>query len=112
MRPIILSHNVADPGCISRILILSILDPGPKKRGREKICSPTFFCFHKYIKLKIILVLNLFFFEKKLIQLQKNKAPVFFTQKIVPKLSEIWVCDLGVKKAPGYESAILLLLYS
>ncbi len=44
--------SVADPGCLSRILILFIPDPGSKnstKRGEGKFFyCPTFFCSHKY----------------------------------------------------------------
>jgi hypothetical protein len=95
MESCLASHSVADPGCLSRILI---------------------FTHHKYHKIK-----NYFIFEK----LKKKVGPIFkelynFTQKIVTKLSKKWVWDLGsgirknlfqiqdpgVKKAPDPRSQI------
>ncbi len=60
-----------NPGCLSRILILFIPDPGSKnsnKRRVKKICCPNFFCNHKYHKIK-----NDFIFE----QVKKNFGPIY-----------------------------------
>jgi hypothetical protein len=63
--------SVADPGCLSRILI--VIHPGSRiqkqqqKRWRNKIICPTFFCSHKVTiitKLKLILFLNWLVKEK------------------------------------------------
>ncbi len=55
--------SVADTECLSRIMILSIPDPGSKnsnKREGWKNCCPTFFCVvaTNITNLKIILFLN------------------------------------------------------
>jgi hypothetical protein len=59
MRIRILLLSVADPGCLSRILILFLPDlgsriPEPKKptkeMGDKKISCSSFFCSHKYHK--------------------------------------------------------------
>ena len=56
-----IKHNVADPGCLSRILIF--IHPGSNKstkRGGKFYC-PTIFCYHKYHKI----VNNLIFEQTK-----------------------------------------------
>ncbi len=107
------SPSVADPGCLSRILIFThpgsrIPDPktATKERCEKKIVVITFFGATKF---NIILFLKC---------QTKKCGPIFqriievFTQKIVTKLSKIWVWDPGsgknlfripdpgVKKAP------------
>jgi len=97
---LILGTSVADPGCLSRILIFthpgsrtsdprSRIQKQKEKRGEEKKFCHTFLCCHKF-------------------------------HKIVTKLSKIWVWDPGsgknlfripdpgVKKAPDPGSATLL----
>jgi hypothetical protein len=76
---------------------LSIPDPKQqqkRKRVREKKFCATFFCSHKYHKIK-----NYFIFEqvKKKLWANLHRIIKHFTQKIVIKLSKIWVWD------PGYE---------
>jgi hypothetical protein len=80
---------IPDPG--SRIL-----DPGSKnsnKRERwKKIWCHNFLCSHKFHKIE-----NYFSFEvlKKKIWANFQRIIELFTQKIVTKLSEIWVWDPG-----------------
>jgi hypothetical protein len=110
----------------SRILIFThpgsrIPDPktGTKERGEKKICCHTFFCSHKFHKIVNYLIIEML--KKKIwANFQRIKEP--FTQKIVTKLSKIWVWDPGsgknlfripdpgVKKAldPGSGSATLI----
>ncbi len=108
-----LGSRIPDPG--SRI-------PDPitatKDRGEKEICCHTFLCSHKFQKIQ-----NYFSFEmlKKKIWANFQRIIELFTQKIVTKLSKIWVWDLGseirkksiqdpgVKKAPdpGSGSATL-----
>ncbi len=60
-------NGVADPGCLSRILIIiypesRILDSGSNnnnKREGWKMCCPTCFCSHEYHK-----IVNYFIFEQ------------------------------------------------
>jgi hypothetical protein len=80
----------------------------PQERG-EKISCHTFLCSHKFHK-----IVNYFSFEvlKKKIWANFQRIIELFTQKIVTKLSKIWVWDPvseirrkpipdpGVKKAP------------
>jgi hypothetical protein len=108
-RILIFTHpgsRISDPG--SRIP-----DPGSrnsnKREGYKKICCHTFLCSHKFHKIE-----NYFCFEmlKKKIWAHFQKIIALFTQKIVTKLSKIWVWDPrsgknlfripdpGVKKAP------------
>jgi hypothetical protein len=51
--------SVADPGCLSRILIFthsgSRIQKQQQKRGVKKICCQTFFVATNFTKLKIIL---------------------------------------------------------
>jgi hypothetical protein len=90
----------ADPGCLSRILVLPILDPGSripdpktatKERG-EKICWHTFFCSHKFHIIENYLIFEMM---KKKIWANFLRNIELFTQKIVTKLSKIWVWDPG-----------------
>ncbi len=103
----------------SRILIFThpgsrILDPGSKnsnrREGRKKKICHTFFCSHESHKIE-----NYFIFEmlKKKIWANFQRILEVFTQKIVTKLSKIWVWDPGswtpdpgVKKAPDPRSGI------
>ncbi len=114
--------SVADPGCLSRILDPDfypsrISDPGSKnskkREGLKKICCHNFLCSHKFHK-----IANYFSFEvlKKKIWANFQRIIELFAQKIVNKLSKIWVWDPGseirdpgVKKAPdpGSGSATL-----
>ena len=63
-----------------------------KERGEKKICCQTFLCSHKFHKNK-----NYFSFEvlKKKISANFQRIIELFTQKIVTKLSKIWVWDPG-----------------
>ncbi len=110
----------------SRILIFThpgsrIADPGSKngnkREGWKKIFCLTFLCSHKFHKIE-----NYFSFEvlKKKILANFQRIIELFTQKIVTKLSKIWVWypgsgknlfripDPGVKKAPDPGSAKLI----
>jgi hypothetical protein len=89
--------SVADPDFYpSRIPELgSRIQKQQQKRGVKKICCHTFLCSHKFHKIE-----NYFSFE----ELKKKVWPNFqrirnlFTQKIVTKLSKIWVWDPGSGK--------------
>jgi hypothetical protein len=54
-----ISPSVADPGLLSRILIFthsgSRIQKQQQKRGVQKICCQTFFCSHKFHKIKIFI---------------------------------------------------------
>ena len=117
---------IPDPGCLSRILIFThpgsrISVPGSKnskKERGEKFFLSYLFCSHEFHKIE-----NYFSFEvlKKRIWASFQRIMELFTQKIVTKLSKIWVwdprsgirnkpiSDPGVKKAPdpGSGSATL-----
>ncbi len=92
--------SVADPGCLSRILIFThpgsrIPDPRSnninKDRG-ENFFFQTIFCSHKFHKTQYYFIFDM---------LKKKFWPNFpriievFTQKIVTKPSKIWVWDPG-----------------
>ncbi len=103
----------------SRILIFthpgSRIQKQQQKRGVKKICCHTFSCNHKFHKIE-----NNFSFEvpNKKIWANFQRIIELFTQKIVTKLSKIWVWDPGsgknlfripdpgVKKAPDPGSQI------
>jgi hypothetical protein len=90
-----------------------------QKREGKKICCHNFLCSHKFHK-----IANYFSFEvlKKKIWANFQRIIELFTQKIVTKLSKIWIWDPGsgknlfripdpgVKKAPdpGSGSATLV----
>jgi hypothetical protein len=93
--------SVADPGCLSRIPDPDFFPsriPHPKtatkERGEKKICH-TFLCSHKFHKIE-----NYFSFEvlKKKIWANFQRIIELFTQKIVTKLSKIWLWDSGSGK--------------
>jgi hypothetical protein len=79
-------------------LILIFTDPGSQipdpetatKEMGEKNCCYTFFCSHKFHSIE-----NYFIFEmaKKKIWTNYQRIIELFTQKIVSKLSKIWVWD-------------------
>ncbi len=90
----------------SRILIFThpgsrirISDPGfknsNKREGSTKISCHTFFCSHKFHK-----IVNYFIFELLQNKIWDNFQRItrLFIQKIVTKLSKIWVWDLGSGK--------------
>jgi hypothetical protein len=98
--------SVADPGCLSRIpdpdfYPSQILDPGSRiqkqqqKRGVKKNFSHNFLCSNKFHK-----IVNYFSFEvlKKKFWANFQRIKELFTQKIVTKLSKIWVWDPGSGK--------------
>jgi hypothetical protein len=112
-----LGGSVADPECLSRILDPDfypswisdprspisdprsrISDPGSRiqkqqqKRGVKKICCHTFLCTHKFHKIE-----HFFSFEvlEKNLWANIQRIIELFTQKIVTKLSKIWVWDSG-----------------
>jgi hypothetical protein len=86
-----------------------------QKRGVDKIFCYIIFCNHKFYKM-----LNYFIFEllKKKVWAKFQRIVELFTQKVVTKLSKIWVWDPGsginlfripdpgVKKAPDPGSRI------
>jgi hypothetical protein len=88
--------SVADPGCLSRILIFT--HPGSKnsnKREGWKKISFNFLCSHKFLK-----IANYLSFEvlQKKIWANFQRIIELFTQKIVTKLSKIWIWDPGSGK--------------
>ncbi len=105
---------MADPGCLSRTpdpgsWFLPIPDPGsripdPKtatkeREGWKKICCHNFLCSDKFHK-----IANYFSFEvlKKKIWANFQRIIELLTQKIVNKLSKIWVWDPGSEiRDPG-----------
>jgi hypothetical protein len=107
--------SVADPGCLSRILIFthpgSRIQKQQQKRGVKKIFCHTFLCTHKFHKIE-----NYLSFEvlKKKNWANFQRIIELFTQKIVTKFSKIGfgirdpgsgknlfrIPDPGVKKAP------------
>ncbi len=107
----IVEISVADPGCLSRIpdpdfypsripdpgsqipdLGSRIPDPKPatKERGEKKIFVKHFFVATNFKKCKII-----FFYFKKKIWAKFQRIMELFTQKVVTKISKIWVWDPG-----------------
>jgi hypothetical protein len=109
--------SVTDPGCLSRIPDPDFTHPGSRisdpgsrisdpgsrisdpgsriqkqlqKRGVKKICCHNFLCSHKLHK-----IANYFSFEvlKKKIWANFQRLVELFTQKIVTKLSKIWIWD-------------------
>jgi hypothetical protein len=102
---LIFTHSgsqISDPG--------SWIPPDPKTamkdRGEKNLFSCLFFGAINKTKL------NYFIFSmlKKKIWANFQRILELFTQKIVTKLSKIWVWDPGVKKAtdPGSRSATLI----
>ncbi len=88
--------NVADPGCLSRILIYPFRIPdlgsyNSSQRGEGKnFCCPTIYWSHKYHKI----VNNCIFEQVNTIFLAETlRIIVLFTQKVVIKLPHIWVWD-------------------
>jgi hypothetical protein len=81
------ASSVADPGCLSRILIFthpgSRIQKPQQKRGVKKICCHNFLCSHKFHK-----IANYFSFEvvKKKIWANFLSIIELFIQKIVIKL--------------------------
>ncbi len=101
------SGSVADPGCLSRIpnpdfCPSRIQDPGSKnsnkREGWKKIWCHTFLCSHKFHK-----IVHYFSFEvlKKKILANFQRIIELFTQKIVTKLSKIWVWNPGSRGQKG-----------
>ncbi len=98
--------SVADPGCLSRILIFThpgsripdlgsrIPDPktATKERGEKKISCHTFLCSHKFHK-----IVNYLSFQvlKKKIWANFQRIIELFTKKIVKKLLKISSWDPG-----------------
>jgi hypothetical protein len=91
--------SVADPGCLSRIpdpdFYPSRIQKQQQKRGVKKISCHNFLCSHKFHK-----IANYFSFEvlKKKIWANFQRIIELFTQKIVTKLSKIWIWDPGSGK--------------
>jgi hypothetical protein len=80
----------------SRILIFthpgSRIQKQQQKRGVKKFCCHTILCSHKFHKIE-----NYFSFEvlKKKMWADVQRIIELFTQKIVTKLSKLWVWDPG-----------------
>ncbi len=98
------NHSVADPGCLSRILIFTqpgIPDLGSKNGNKREVWKKfvviPFFVATNLTNFKIILFLNCW--RKKLASFQRITE--LFTQKFVTKLSKIWVWDPGSGKNPA-----------
>jgi hypothetical protein len=94
--------RISDPG--SRIQ-----DPktAKKERGEKKIYYHIFFCSHKFDKIEYYFIFEML---KKKIWANFPRIIEVFTQKIFTMLSNIWVWDPGVEKAPdpGSGSATLV----
>jgi hypothetical protein len=73
---------------------LPIPDPkiATKERGGKQICCHTFYVATNFTKLKIIFVLKCW---RKKIWANFQRIIELFTQKIVTKISKIWVWDPG-----------------
>ncbi len=76
--------------------------PDPKSATKErgkKICCHTFLCSHKFHKIEYYFSFELL---KKIIWAIFQRIIALFTQKIVTKLSKIWVWDprSGIRKKP------------
>ena len=97
--------SVADPGYLSDpgSWILPIPDPGSrisdpgsknsnKREGWKKICCHNFLCSHKFHK-----IAHYFSFDvlKKKIWANFQRIIELFTQKIINKLSKLWIWDPG-----------------
>ncbi len=103
-KPWLNSHkktSVADLGCLSRIpdpdfYPSRIPDAGSKnsnkREGWKKICRHNFLCSHKFHK-----IAHYFSFDvlKKKIWANFQRITELFTQKIVNKLSKLWIWDPG-----------------
>jgi hypothetical protein len=95
-RQSILNFSVADPGCLSRILIFthpgSRIQKQQQNRGVKKISGHTIFCSHKFHNIE-----NYFIFEmmKKIIWAHFQRIIALFPPKNVNNLSKIWVWDPG-----------------
>ncbi len=89
-------HQIKRQCCGSGSWFLPIPDPGSKnsnkREGWKKIWCHTFLCSHKFHKLE-----HYFSFEvlKKKIWSNFHRIIERFTQKIVTKLSKVWVWDPG-----------------
>jgi hypothetical protein len=101
-----LVSSVADPGCLSQIpdpdfYPSRIPDPktATKERGEKKLVVITFYVATNFNKLQ-----NYFSFEvlKKKIWANFQRIIELFTQKMVTKLSKIWIWDpgCGIRKKP------------
>ncbi len=99
LLPIVFTISVADPGCLSRIPdpdfypsripdLGSRIQKQQQKRGLKKICY--FFCNHKFHKIEYYFVFKML---KKKIWAKFQIIIEVFTQKIVTKLSKIWIWD-------------------
>jgi hypothetical protein len=118
----LITISVADPRCLSRIpdpdfYPSRIPDPKTetKERGEKECVAHNFLCSQKFHK-----IANYFSFEvlKKKIWANIQRIIELFPQKIVTKLSKIWIWDPGsgknlfripdpgVKKAPDSGSRI------
>jgi hypothetical protein len=91
--------SVADPGCLSQIpdpdfYPSRIPDPktATKERGEKKFDVIPFYLSHKFHK-----IVHYFSFEvlKKKIWANFQRIIELFAQKIVTKLSKVWVWDPG-----------------
>jgi hypothetical protein len=117
---------VADPGCLSRILIFThprsrIPDPktATKERGENKFDVIPFYVATNFTKLYLV---HYFSFEvlKKKIWANFQRIIELFAQKIVTKLSKVCVWDPGSRiqgskrhriSDPGSRSATLIKIH-
>jgi hypothetical protein len=95
------SLSVADPGCLSRILIFThpgsrISDPGSKnsikREGLKKISCHNLLCSHKFHKIAHYFSFHV---RKKKIWANFQRNIELFSHKIVNKLSKIWIWNPG-----------------
>jgi hypothetical protein len=91
----------------SRILIFthpgSRIQKKQQKRGMKKISCHNFLCSHKFHKIAHYFSIDVL---KKKIWPNFQRIIELFTQKIVNKLSKIWIWDLGSRGQKGTGSRI------
>jgi hypothetical protein len=84
--------SVADPGCLFRILIFthpgSRIQKQQQPRGVKKNLLSYLFCSHKFHKIGNYLIFEML---KKKLWANCQRIVELFAQKIVTKLSKIWV---------------------
>jgi hypothetical protein len=92
--------SVADPGCLSRILILprsQISDPRSRIQKQQQRREVKKMCYHTFFVAATFKIVNYLIFDmlKKKIWSNFQKYYRTFTQKMVTKLLKIWVWDPG-----------------
>jgi hypothetical protein len=106
--------SVADPGCLSRIpypdfypsripdLVSRIQTQQQKRGGGGKLVVCYLFFSHKFHIIENYFIIEM---PKKKIWANFQRIIELFTQKIVTKLSKIWVWDLGSEMGSGIQGS-------